>query len=87
MELATRAMDFTSNENENENDCEREMELATRTITIVILGCSNVGGPSFEFTSLFLIPSTPTPQIQSLIASSYTLSLTAPKKSEKENHK
>ncbi|WVY91247.1 hypothetical protein V8G54_036761 [Vigna mungo] len=47
----------------------------------LIVGCSKVGGASFEFTSFFPIASTPTPEIHFLTSSSYTLALSAPKKS------
>ncbi|CAL1374563.1 unnamed protein product [Linum trigynum] len=51
------------------------------SVSNVIVGCSNVGGGSLEFTSFFPIVSTPTPEIHFLTSSSYTLALSAPKKS------
>ena len=53
----------------------------SKSLSRVILGWSKVGGPSFEFTSFFPTESTPTPEIHFLTSSSYTLALSAPKKS------
>uniref|UniRef100_A0A7C9DT96 Uncharacterized protein n=1 Tax=Opuntia streptacantha TaxID=393608 RepID=A0A7C9DT96_OPUST len=53
----------------------------SRSFSRVILGCSNTGGASREFTSLFPMFSTPIPAMNFLTSSSYTLALRAPKKS------